>query len=178
MGVFPLFFGLVILIVAPLIVGYFGKSHGVKGWIKVHSLTDPPENILDYFPWQTQFSDEWQVIKISGAKRQGQQIIVKITGCESPEQAKTYANLPIAIHRHQLPALPPGEYYWIELIGLKVLNEKQEELGYVESLMETGSNDVLVVKGGRTRLLPYTQEVIKAIDPAQGTIQVDWDFDF
>lgn len=164
--------------VEPLVVGRFGKSYGVKGWLRVHSLTDPPENILHYFPWQTQFSGEWRYVEISSSKQVSKQILVKIAECDSPEQAKIYANLPIAIDRQQLPPLPEGEYYWIELIGLKVLNKKQEVLGFVDSLMETGSNDVLVVKGERKRLLPYTKEVIKAINLKEGAIIVDWDWDF
>jgi 16S rRNA processing protein RimM len=164
--------------VAHLVVGRFGKTYGIKGWLKIHSLTDPPENILNYFPWQTDYTDKWQVIEISESKRLGQQIIVKIAGCDTPEQAKLYVNLPIAIDRSQLPLLPQGEFYWIELIGLKVINEKGLLLGLVESLMETGSNDVLVIKGERTRLLPYTKEVIKEIKINEGTINVVWDFDF
>jgi 16S rRNA processing protein RimM len=158
-----------------LTVGHFGKSYGIKGWLRVNSLTDPPENILKYLPWQIQHLGEWRRVEISDFQKRGQQIIVKISGCDTPEQAKSYMNFSIAIYRDQLPVLPPGEYYWIELIGMTVINEKGVKLGQVESLMETGSNDVLVIQGENRSLLPYTNEVIKEIKINEGIIIVDWD---
>lgn len=159
-------------------MGHFGQSYGIKGWLKVNSSTDPIENILQYFPWQVQHQGLWQPLKITEGKRQGKHILVKIAGCDTPELAKTYTNNPIAIEREQLPKLPPDEYYWSDLIGLKVINQDGVDFGWVESLFETGVHDVLVVKNSRQRLIPYTSEVIKNIDLTNRIIHVIWDAEF
>lgn len=161
-----------------IIVGQFGHSYGVKGWLKVHSLTDPISNILQYFPWQIQHLNQWRVVKITHSKLQGNNIIVKLAECDTPELAKTYTNDPIAIERDQLPKLSKDEYYWTDLIGLQVINQDGIDFGIVDSLLATGSNDVFVIKGERQRLVPYTAEVVKEIDLNQKVIHVFWDADF
>jgi 16S rRNA processing protein RimM len=85
----------------------------------------------------------------------------------------------IAVQREQLPALESGEYYWTDLQGLRVVNLEGVELGVVSHLFETGANDVLVVRGERERLIPYTTgEAIQEVDLDHGQITVDWDPEF
>lgn len=161
-----------------MIIGHFGSAYGVKGWLKVNSATDPIENILNYLPWQVYHQGLWSSLTITAGKKQGKYILVKIEGCDTPETAKTYTNDSIAIEREQLPALPSNEYYWSDLIGLSVINQDGINFGHVKSLLATGSNDVLVVKNSRQRLIPYTEEVIKKVDIANKLIEVIWDPDF
>jgi 16S rRNA processing protein RimM len=161
-----------------IIVGQFGQSYGIKGWLKIHSLTDPPENILQYVPWQTQQQNQWRRVTVTDTKQQGNQILVKLAECDSPETAKTYTNSPIAIEQEQLPKLAAEEYYWNDLVGLTVINQEGVNFGTVDSLFATGSNDVLVVKGDRQRLLPYTQDVIISVDLAGKIMRVNWEADF
>ena len=78
-----------------------------------------------------------------------------------------------------MPTLQPGEYFWNDLIGLQVQNLEGEDFGRVDHLLETGANDVLVVKGERERLIPFVmKQVIVEIDLEQGRIRVDWDKDY
>lgn len=85
----------------------------------------------------------------------------------------------IGICRDQLPAPGAGEYYWNDLEGLEVRNLQGESLGVVDHLMETGANDVLVVRGERERLIPFLQgQVVISVDLDEQRIQVDWDKDF
>jgi len=85
----------------------------------------------------------------------------------------------IAIKRDQLPATEDNEFYWIDLEGLKVVNQEGIDLGVVESLMETGANDVLVVRGDKERLIPFVMdEYVLDVDLDKGTITVDWDPEF
>lgn len=163
---------------AKIIVGHFGQSYGIKGWLKVNSSTDPIDNILRYFPWQVEHQGLWRSVEVTGSKRQGKYVIVKLVGCDTPELAKTYANNPIAIEQEQLPKLPENEYYWRDLLGLRVINQDGVDFGVIDSLFETGSNDVLVVKGDRQRLLPYTPDVIHHVDLTQRIMTVTWDADF
>ena len=76
------------------------------------------------------------------------------------------------------PAAGINEYYWSQLIGLSVVNTQGIELGHVDSLFETGANDVLVVKGDKERLIPFTEFAVLEIDLDSGKITVDWDEDF
>lgn len=161
-----------------IIVGHFGQSYGIQGWIKVRSLTRPAENIFHYHPWQIQHEGLWRSLSVIETKRLGKVLIAKLEECNTPELAKTYTNDPIAIEQSQLPPLPPSEYYWIDLIGLKVINQEGVDLGVITSLFETGSNDVLVVQGDRKRLLPYTNDVVREVALKEKIMRVDWDADF
>jgi 16S rRNA processing protein RimM len=158
-----------------VVVGRFGAPYGVKGWLKVSSFTEPPSNLLHYHPWLVQMQGEWQPITLEVLEQHGRYIVAKLPNCNDPEQARQYTNLDIAIPRDQLPALPPGEYYWQDLVGLQVINQEGIELGIVDSLLATGANDVLVVKGDRERLIPYLKHVVLQVDKAAGAIKVDWD---
>ena len=71
-----------------------------------------------------------------------------------------------------------GEYYWHQLEGLEVVNLSGENLGKVDRLLETGANDVLVLKGEQERLVPYTPGVVVEVDLDKGRIQVDWEKDY
>ncbi|MBS0350762.1 MAG: ribosome maturation factor RimM [Proteobacteria bacterium] len=161
-----------------IVVGEFGPSYGVQGWIKVNSFTEPAENILRYRPWQVHRNHRWLLIEVTHSKQLTKNIIVKLAECDTPELAKTYTNHPIAIERNQLPNLSPEEYYWSDLAGLAVVNLQGVALGTVDYLFSTGSNDVLVVKGQRRHLIPYTTEAIIKVDLTQKVLTVDWDADF
>ncbi len=90
----------------------------------------------------------------ASAKAKG--VIAKIQGCDDRDQAAALQDSKIAIRRAQLPALEAGEYYWTDLEGLRVETLDGVELGRVSYLFETGANDVVVVKGERERMIPYT----------------------
>jgi len=109
-------------------------------------------------------------------------LLIKILGIDSPEDANQYVNCDVAIKHEQLPALNKGEYYWRDLIGLKVLNQNEVELGVVSEIIETGANDVFVVTGNgesETRVLvPYIMDIyVKRIDLITQTIHIDWIID-
>lgn len=161
------------------IIGKFGKTHGVKGWIRVISATSPPENIFELQPWFVKRKDEYSLLDIVDSTRQHGHAIVKVAGVDSVEDAKLLTGLEIAGKQHLLPELDAGEYYWRDLQGLQVQNLQGHELGKVSHLFETGANDVLVVKGQREYLIPFiTEQFIKDVNVAKGTLLVDWDVDF
>lgn len=163
-----------------VVVGRFGSPFGIKGWIKVVSFTDPIDKVVDYLPW-TVIKDKAEVTlkKIKG-QLHGGHLIVKFPCCDDRDTAKNYTNLEISIKRTQLPHLTEGEYYWVDLIGLKVINQEQIDLGQVESLLATGSNDVFVVReiSGKKRYIPYLGQVVLKIDLPNKMLLVDWDSDF
>ena len=158
-------------------LGHICAVHGVRGWVKIHSYTEPKEAVLKYQPWL--LDDEASTVKVQASKIQPKGVIVKLDGFDSVEQARTMIGKTISIVREQLEVLPENEYYWADLIALRVVNLDGEELGQVKSLMATGANDVLVVAGAQERLIPFVMEqYIKTVDIPGGTITVDWDPDF
>lgn len=152
---------------------------GVRGWLKVHSDTEPRDNILRYSPWYLQSGDAWEPRKLLDGHAQGKGLVARIQGCGDRDQAAALMGRLIAVPREQLPELEQGEYYWNDLEGLRVVTADGVELGRVSHLFGTGANDVLVVVGERERLLPYVwDQVILAVDLEAGLIRVDWDPEF
>jgi 16S rRNA processing protein RimM len=89
-----------------------------------------------------------------------------------------YRGRDVAVPRSTFPDAAANEFYWADLIGLKVVNEQGEDLGTVARLLETGANDVLVVEGDRERLIPFTEHVIRNVDLPGRMIRVDWGTDY
>jgi 16S rRNA processing protein RimM len=163
---------------SPIIIGTFGKTFGVWGWIKINSFTIPKRNIITFKPWLVQRNNSWQEVYIEASRAHSNTIIIKLPNCNSPEEAQNFTNAKIAIWQKQMLKLKTNEYYWIDLIGLKVINLQDVELGVVQDLMKTGANDVLIVVGSRKRLIPYISNTILNVDLAKKIIQVDWEQDF
>ncbi len=166
-----------------ILLGRVSGLFGVKGWIKVHSDTEPRDNILNYSPWYLRRQDGWQIYEVIAGRLHGKGVVVQLANCPDRDTAAELIGSTIAIHRDQLPAAPEDEYYWSDLRGLKVTTTQGVELGRVVNLMETGANDVLVVREageqGRERLIPYIwQQVIHEVDLENGQLTVDWDPEF
>lgn len=157
-------------------VGRITGVYGVKGWLRIYSFTEPRANILEYNPWQLRLADGWHSVELLDGKAHGKGVIAHLAGCEDRDQAARWVDVEIAVRREQLPAAEAGEFYWRDLIGLRVITTAGQELGVVDHLLETGANDVLVVQGERERLIPYAMgEVVTAVDLEAGELQVDWD---
>ncbi len=162
-----------------LIIGQISGLYGVRGWVKVFSYTSPITNILNYAPWQLYQQGQWQKVTVSEGQAQGKGIIVHLEDIHDRDEAAHLLGADIAINREQLPPISVGEYYWADLIGLTVINKEGITLGKVDHLVETGANDVLVLKGERERLIPFVLDhVILKVDLAQQILLVDWDADF
>ena len=148
--------------------------------MRIFSYTDPRENILDYQPWLVkQGTGEWSEKTLEAGRRHGKGVIAHLQDCTDRDAAHALIGSEIAVRREQLPETEAGEYYWNDLLGLQVINTRDEILGTVDHLMETGANDVLVVKGDQEHLVPFVKEqVVLQVDLENGVIQVDWDKDF
>jgi 16S rRNA processing protein RimM len=163
-----------------VVVGVFGKVFGIRGWIKVNSFTIPKENILkfDCLFIHKKNSNDVEKIHFNNNKIQDDNIIVKLPGYDSPKDASYLVNSKIYVLRKQLPKLKDGEYYWIDLIGLTVINKNGDKFGIVSDILATGSNDVLVVMGKRKHFIPYISQVICKVDLVEKILYIDWDIDF
>ncbi len=161
-----------------IITGKVGAAYGIKGWLKIHSYTEEADQILHYSPWYLAEGPNWQAFELEDGRQHGKGIVVKFTGIETPEIARKLAGKLIAVKREQLAPLPKNEYYWADLEGLTVIDQKGQTLGQISRLIATGSNDVLVVKDqhGKEQAIPYLPgSVVKEIDLKQRRMYVDWD---
>lgn len=169
-----------------VLLGHVNGVFGVRGWVKVWSDTAPPDGILGYREWWLGKGRSWKRVKVLDGKRQGKTIIAQLEGCDDRDQAAALRGLEIAVDKSELPSLPQGEYYWHQLVGLEVVTvDGAQCLGRVDHLMETGANDVIVVRpcegsmDDRERLIPWIPEqVVKLIDLDAKRMQVDWDPEF
>ncbi len=170
-----------------LVLGSISGVFGVKGWVKIYSETDPRENILSYSPWFIEINKQWQAIKLVSGKKHGKAVIAQLEGVNDRDQAETLKRARIAINPSQLPQTSESEFYWRDLKGLTVLNSAGFEFGTVIEILETGANDVLVIRSqqkdakGKNEeyLIPYIwQQVILKVDLNAGLIEVDWEPDY
>jgi len=160
-------------------VGKISGIFGIKGWVKVFSFTDPRENILTYSPWLLKKGDQTKTVNVADGQLQGKTIVVQLAGLNDRDHAAELMGWDIFITREQLPKAAKGEYYWSELIGLNVETIQGVQLGVVDSLLETGANDVIIVQGERERVIPFLQgQTIISVDLDAGRMIVDWDPEF
>lgn len=167
-----------------IVLGKITSVHGVRGEVKIYSFTDPIDNLLDYSHWTLKRDGEVRQMDLVSGRLQGKVLVARLKGLDDREVARELAGFEICIPRAQLPNLDDGEFYWHQLVGLKVIDTQGQLFGRIDHLLETGSNDVIVVKpcpgslDDRERLLPYTEQCVQRIDLAAGEMQVDWDADF
>jgi len=166
-------------------VGRIQAAYGIKGWVWVYSNTDPITNIFAYAPWYARIDGVWQEMRVPEWRSQGKGIVMRLEGVSDRNGAELLKGLPIWVSKACLPELPDGDYYWSDLLDLSVFLEDGRLLGQVHSMMETGSNDVLVVRAlsgsidARERLIPWLPErVVKLVDVVGRRIVVDWDPEF
>lgn len=159
-------------------LGRVSGVFGVRGWVKVFSHTRPRDEILNYQPWFLRVDGEWREFRLEQGREQSATLVAKLSGCDDRNAAQQLIGCTIAVAEAQLARLDTGEYYWRDLVGLRVITESGEEIGQVKHLMETGANDVLIIEGERERLIPFTAQAVRKVNLADNTLVVDWDPEF
>ena len=173
-----------------VVIGEISAVFGVKGWLKVHSYTDPMDNILAYDNWWLDKKGQTRQVVIDEARRHSNGIVVHIKDVDDRDIAKTYCKSQIKIPLSAMPELSSDDYYWHQLEGLQVYLQDQAGqagllVGTVDHLIETGANDVLVVMSesedkseSEEILIPYLlDKVVKSVDIKNKMMLVDWQID-
>lgn len=163
----------------PVVIGRIRGPYGVRGWVHLASFTDPADNLLEYGPWLLHEGGRWQRLQVQGARAHGKGYVAQLQGCDDRDAAAALAGRDIAVMRSQLPPPAEDEFYWRDLIGLRVETLEGVALGSVAQMMATGANDVLVVRDAdRERLIPFIGQVVVTVDLEAGIMRVDWDPEF
>ena len=154
-----------------ILIGQVSGCFGVKGWLKIFSYSDPRENISTYKNWII----DGKLYESIQSKKNGKLVVAKLKGVDDKETAQTFIGKKIEIEPQQLADLNQGQFYWRDLVGLNVSNTDGVAFGKVKSMLDTGANDVIIVKGERERLIPFIIDntVIK-VDLEQQTLLVNW----
>ena len=147
-----------------LVVGYLRRSHGLRGEMIMEIYTDFPERLKP--STEVYIGDSRQKLVISGTRYHQEGIIIKFQGLDTPERAAAYRNQHVYVKSADRPVLPKGQFYHHELIGFDVVTESGEPIGRLSEIVQTGANDVYVVRraDGKEILLPVIASVIIAID--------------
>lgn len=159
-------------------MGHVFAPFGVQGQIKVHAYTEAIDGLLDYPTWWLGKAGSWREYKVGRATLNGSALVAQLEGVAGRDAALGLKGSQIAVTRDALPPAGPDEYYWSDLVGLKVVNAEGVDFGRVSGLLETGADDVLVVEGERQRLIPFAGRFILDVDLAAGQIRVDWGADY
>lgn len=164
----------------PVIIGRIAAPFGVKGFMHVYSFTEPADNLIHFSEWFLKREGEWQSFQVESVRPHGKHFVASLKGCDNRDAAALLTHADIGIAREALPVLPQDEYYWTDLVGLAVYSDIGQYFGVVDSLFETGSNDVMVVQDQALEyLIPYIPgEVVLNIDLQAKRMTVCWDPDF
>lgn len=161
-----------------VVVGRVSGLHGVRGWIKVFSYTEPRDNIVTYSPWRLSLGDDDRCFPVTGGGAHGKGVIAQLDGVTDRDLAAKLVGAEIRADRNQFGAAGAGEFFWADLVGLEVVTTDGRVLGHVDSMMATGANDVMIVVGERRRLLPFVMDdVVKEVDIAARRVRVAWNPD-
>jgi 16S rRNA processing protein RimM len=160
-----------------------GKVHGgfgIRGELKLESFTEPPSAIFGYQPWVLRDARgrERSLSQVRG-RETAKGLVVTFPDVADRDTADALKGAEIYAPRSALPPPSPGEYYWVDLEGLRVVNTNGADFGVVSHLFSTGANDVLVARGDRERMIPFLEpDYIRSVDFEAGVVTVDWDADF
>jgi len=161
-----------------VVMGRIAAPFGVKGWVKVQPFSEDPGALMDFESWRVGRGEQQKHYSVEAVQDHGKALVAKLAGIDDRDAAYALRGQEISVAKNDLPPPEENEFYWSDLIGLKAVNREGVELGKVDSLMESGANDLLVVKGTREHLIPFVAAFVGEVDLAGGTIEVDWGEDY
>jgi 16S rRNA processing protein RimM len=180
-------------------LGRIQEAFGIKGWVRIHPHSADTSALLAAKEWHLQppeakfargFSAFTGVVavEVGEIKAQTAGIVARIEGLDDRTAAEGLKGVRISVPRSAFPATPEGEYYWVDLIGLRVVNREGVEMGIVRDLITTGPNSVLVLETTETtedgkeqqaeRLIPFVAAYVDGVDKQAKLITVDWQLDY
>jgi 16S rRNA processing protein RimM len=172
-------------------VGAIVDAYGLKGWVKVAAHAQAGRGgdaLLAAKRWWLEKGHERKSAPVVLAKTHGDAVVAQLGGTDDRDAALALRGHRVYVSRDEFPALEADEFYWVDLLGLEVVNEGGEVLGKVASMIDNGAHSVLQVeypstgKDGKPvtgeRLIPFVGVYVKSVDQAAKRIVVDWQADY
>ncbi len=156
------------------VVGAFG----LNGWVKVKVFTESADALGAFSRWQVRSAQGWREMALEEFEVHSKGPVAKLAGCDDRDAADALRGADVAVTREALGEAQDGTLYWVDLVGLEVVDQGGTRLGEVEGLFESGGTSVLVVKGAKERLIPFVPDYVKAVDREARRITVDWKPDY
>ena len=155
-----------------LVVGFLRRAHGVQGEIIMDLHTDFPERFRS--GRKLFVGEEHKVMTVENVRSHAKGLLIKLKNVESPEDTVQFRNQWVYVKSSEVPALPEGQIYQHELFGFKVVDENENPLGELVEIIETGANNVYVVRddSGKEILLPAIPSVVLDLDPTRRLMRV------
>lgn len=155
-------------------IGIITSTHGVNGEVKVFPTTDDARRFKRLKEVFVDNGKERVTLEIEGVKFFKQLVILKFKGIDSLNEVEKYRKSTLLVARENAVRLGRNEYFIADLMGLKVLDEDESEIGVLRDVMETGANDVYVIDlhDGRELLLPAIRQCVLAVDVEAGYIKI------
>jgi 16S rRNA processing protein RimM len=160
-----------------------GAAHGVRGWLRVQSFTDPPQRLFEWKMWRLQplgdnKDSAAREVKLLEARPQGNGWVARLEGVEERDAASRLTGQMILVDREALPPAEGREHYRDDLVGFEVKNVEGALLGVVDHFVDTPGNAVMVIKGAREHWVPVTGQHLRSVDTHTRSVIVDWPEDF
>lgn len=179
-------------------LGRFQEAWGLKGWLHVLPYGADTEALLACSEWYLQppearFARGFSVfagcvsVQMAEIKIHADGVVARIDGIDDRSAAEALKGVRIYVPRSAFPATPEGEYYWVDLIGLDVVNREGVHMGVVRDLLPTGPHSVLVLEYTETmdgvqrtaeRMIPFVSAYVDGVDTTARRISVDWGIDY
>jgi 16S rRNA processing protein RimM len=159
-----------------VVMGQVIAPFGIKGWLRIRSFTDEINALADYSHWWLQLASGWKMYRLADSEVGNKGMTALLDEVADRSAAEILGGVQIAVSRSALPPLAEDEFYWADLIGFSVETPQHAKLGILESLLETGAADVLVVKGETEHLIPAA--LLVEVDLGSKRITVDWGLDY
>ena len=161
-------------------MGRIVAPYGLKGWVRVEPYGTIPDSLSAYPSWWVGRDGDWRELKVAqSALQHGASLVARLEGCTERDAALALKGSEVAVKREALPKSANNEFYWADLVGLKVVNVQDQALGVLAELFDNGAHAVMRVVDGETeRLLPFVEQVVRQVDTVQGRIRVEWGLDW
>lgn len=151
---------------------------GIQGWIRLKTFTEDAEGLDAFAEWVVRTAGGWRYMALEEFAVRPNGTAAKLAGCDDRDAAERLRGAEVAVPREALGEAGDGSMYRVDLVGLEVVDDRGASLGRVESFFETGDTSVMVVDGGRERMIPFVPGYVKAVDREAGRITVEWKADY
>jgi 16S rRNA processing protein RimM len=158
---------------ALICVAKIGAAHGVRGEVKLWPFTEDPLAVLSYGPLTTK--DGARQFDVLRAREAKDHLVATLKGVTTRDDAARVNGIELYIPRDRLPDTENGEYYHADLIGLRAIDARQQDIGKVMAIHNFGAGDIIEISPprGPSLLLPFTNAVVPTVDVAAGHVVVD-----